>query len=581
MKSVLNVFVGVLSLIAISQVTVAQAQASSLGDDLIGNLYLMKSVYSAEYAPAAWKKSYANYDLETQFHIAVASVEANPNLTLKDSREILKKFIYAMKDYHTSIAFQGTEAASLPLSIKGTNDRFFLVYIDRTKLPLASFPFQVGDEVVTFEGKTIAQAIADVQAQIPPVVPSTDKALAENYLTFRTVARGFTVPQGPVTLGVKPQGSTTVVNEQLVWDYTPESIHPRGALSSSTDQPSKKDIFSLSEDGLSSDSAKGFKVFSPVMNADVVDAAPAGNPYGLGSRKTFTPDLGLKIWESADTDLFYAYVYKNAENKLVGYIRIPSYEADDFVKAVAEFSRDITLFESTTDALVIDQVNNPGGSVFYLYALASMLTTQPLYTPQHRMAITQADVADALTSIQTLQAVKTDDDAKKLFTVADGNGYPISYEFAQFALNNARFIVNEWNAGRKLTNPYYIAGVDQINPAASHYSKPILLLTNHLDFSGGDFFPTIMQDNKRVTILGSRTAGAGGYVNDVVVPNNVGVAKFRCTESIAERINQNPIENLGVTPDVAYDLTARDYAQNYVDYVAAIQAQVSSLTTKK
>ena len=237
------------------------------------------------------------------------------------------------------------------------------------------------------------------------------------------------------------------------------------------------------------------------------------------------------------------------------------------MKAVAEFTRDVALFESTTDALVIDQNNNPGGSVFYLYSLVSTLATQPMHTALHRMSITQADVLSALQQIDQLAQIKNDADAQKAFQPTDLDGYPASYEFAQFTLNYSRFIVSEWNAGRKLTNPYWIAGVDQINPAATHYSKPILLLTNHLDFSGGDFFPATMQDNKRVTILGSRTAGAGGYVNDIQVQNNIGVDKFRCTESIAERINQNPIENLGVTPDIDYEMTADDFTNNYGGYV--------------
>jgi C-terminal processing protease CtpA/Prc len=250
----------------------------------------------------------------------------------------------------------------------------------------------------------------------------------------------------------------------------------------------------------------------------------------------------------------------------------------DYTKAVAEFSKIIGLFESSTDGMIIDQANNPGGSVFYLYALASMLTDKPLKTPRHRMAITQADIQDALDLIKNLEGIKNDEDAKKMGQPSDLDGYPASYELARFALSYARFFVSEWNAGRKLTRPYWIGGVDHINPAPIHYTKPILLLTNHLDFSGGDFFPAILQDNRRITILGSRTAGAGGYVNDVKVPNNIGVNAFRCTESIAERVDGNPIENLGVKPDIEYEMTVDDFTQNYAPYVKAIQTTIASLT---
>jgi hypothetical protein len=212
-----------------------------------------------------------------------------------------------------------------------------------------------------------------------------------------------------------------------------------------------------------------------------------------------------------------------------------------------------------------------------LYNLASMLAIQPLATPRHRIAITQAEVLEATATIAKLKTVKTDADAKKAFLTDNEQSFPVSYEFAQFSLNFSRFIVSEWKAGRKLTNPYWLEGVDHINPGRTHYSKPILLLINQLDFSGGDFFPAILQDNKRVTILGTRTAGAGGYVNDIAVPNNVGVDSFRCTESIAERVDQNPIENLGVKPDVDYSMVDSDYQGNYQAYAKAIQGAIVTL----
>lgn len=550
----------------------------ALADDVMGALYTMKSVYRAEYAPAEWKKRFANYDLDTEFNKAVAAVQAKPNLTLADAREIFKNFVYAMRDYHTSISFVSTEAANLGLSIKSAGDKVFLVYIDRAKFSEASFPFHVGDELVTVDGKPATQAIAEVQAQITENVPGTDKAIAELRFFSRAAARGYKVPRGPITLGIKPKDSSHVTQFQLLWDYTPEKVSPRGTLTSST-----LPLLGLNADNfldsLLSDtsSAATSALFHPRMNVKLADTAPADNPYNLGTRSSFMPDLGTKVWESGDDNFFHAYVYKSAGGKLIGYVRIASYEAPDYPKALADFGKIVTLFQATTDSMVIDEVNNPGGSVLYLYGLASMLSDQPLVTPRHRMSITQADISQALDMIKKLSAVQSDDDAKKAISAGDLDGYTPSYEFARFQLNYAQFLVEEWNAGRKLTNPYWIGGVDHINAAANHYSKPILLLINHLDFSGGDFFPTIMQDNHRVTILGSRTAGAGGYVNDVQVPNNVGIDAFRCTESIAERVDGNPIENLGVKPDIEYEMTEADYTQGYTPYINAVQAAASAL----
>jgi hypothetical protein len=537
--------------------------ADSLKDDLTYNLYAMKSVYRAEYAPAAWKNKTFGYDLNVQFDKAITALQV-PDLTLKQGQMILKDFVFSMKDYHTSISFVSTEQASLPFSIKGTADHFFFVYIDRDKLPESSFPFHVGDEVLTFGGKPTAEAVAEVQAEYIENVPGTDKASAESSLTLRRASRGRFVPTGPITLEIKAKESEKITPFELIWNYTAEKINPRGELRGGNDESAVRSVSTI---------------FHPIMNVDFDAASPnAATPFDLGARKTFTPDLGTKVWESGSDNEFYAYIYKTVDRKLIGYVRIAGYESADYVKALSDFSKIIEKFEATTDSMIIDQVYNPGGSVFYLYGLASMLTDKPLVTPLHRMAITQSDVASAVTSIATLSKITNDEDAKKEMPASEWDGYPVSYELAQFSLNYARFIVSEWNAGRKLTSPYWIGGVNHINAAATHYTKPILLLINHLDYSGGDFFPTIMQDNKRVTILGSRTAGAGGYVNDVAIPNNVGVVSFRCTESIAERVNKNPIENLGVTPDIPYEMTVADFTSNFAPYVKLVQDTAAGMS---
>jgi C-terminal processing protease CtpA/Prc len=123
-----------------------------------------------------------------------------------------------------------------------------------------------------------------------------------------------------------------------------------------------------------------------------------------------------------------------------------------------------------------------------------------------------------------------------------------------------------------------VFGLGTIAPAAAHYSKPVMILTNPLDFSGGDFFPAIMQDNKRAVIFGERTAGAGGVVKTYARENNLlGVEAIHLTATIAERPDGQPIENLGVTPDIPYAVTPADVQGGYAAYIKAADAAVSGL----
>ena len=532
--------------------------AAPVADDVLGTLYGMRTAYRSSYAPADWKKKISGYDLETEFAKATSRVQLQPNMTVAEARGVFKDFIYSMQDYHTSISFALTEKATLPFIVKGAGNRVFIVHIDRTKLSEQAFPFQVGDEVISFAGKPVADVIASLQAEIPTNVPQTDRALAEQRLTKREAARGYSVPQGPVNVAIQRKGAAQATELQLIWEYVPERVGNRNTWNA---RLSLNDSSSL---------------FHPMMDVKLASTS-AENPYDLGAKKTYTPDLGVKVWEAPKDNAFDAYIYKAPDRRLIGYVRIQGYIMPDYQKAVTDFAAIIRQFESTTDAMVIDQVNNPGGSVFYLYSLVSMLADKPMKTPRHRMSVDQADVVQAVELADKLRTVKNDEDASKILEKEDMDGYPSTYQAAQFALSYAEFISSEWSAGRRLTTPYWIGGVDEINPAPTHYTKPVLVLINNLDFSGGDFFPTILQDNQRATIMGSRTAGAGGYVKEIKIPNSVGVKAFRTTASIAERLSGNPIENLGVTPDVTYEHTVDDLQSNYAPYVKAINTTILSL----
>lgn len=522
-----------------------------LAQELKDNLTFIKNVYQTQYAPASWKEKYLDWSLDQEYTKAIQTAQSHPQLSLLETRKILKNFIYSMKDYHVSISFESTEKATLPLTVKGANQKLFIVDIDRTKLPEDSFPFHAGDELVTFGEQTAEAAVASIQAERISNVDATDRGLAEQILTRRSAARGYAVPQGPITLGIRPKGTDKTRTVQLIWDYYPEKIQGHHLKTTASRLASRL----------------------PVMSADV---ELGESSYDLGARKSFIPPLGTKIMETSQDNPFHAYIFKTEDRKLIGYVRIPSYTPENSLAAVDAFSKIIAQFEVATDALIIDQVNNPGGSVFYLYALVSMLSPEPLITPRHEMTITQADVGSALRFLDAMKEIRNDETAKKILGETL-DGFPVNYQVAGFMKNYLQFLIDEWNVGRKITRPYWIEGVDHINPNPVHYSKPILLLTNALDFSGGDFFPAILQDNHRATILGTRTSGAGGYVNDVAYPNRLGIARFRVTGSIAKRVNDNPIENLGVQPDIQYSLSETDLTQNYSEYVKAIRTAVNSL----
>ncbi len=560
-----------LSLLACPALVLGGVSTETIKERMLRDLDFIRNTFEVKYAPAEWKRRYSGWDLETEIERAKDFVRYSDEVSIKSYQHAVREFILSTKDYHVGVHFWSTEWAALPFRVCGADGKYFITFIDRARLPARSFPFKVGDELVKFDGRPTNEVIQELKArEVGDASPLTDQALAEIYLTRRSGAAGLIVPRGPVTITVASGETNKLSSYQIIWDYSPERIK---------DTPIK----SLTPDVVPASTALAdhsfFKKKLHVPHLETLNKSypncACEDPNDIGARRSFIPDLGPKRWESDPSDPFHAYLFEAPDGRLIGYVRIPHYHGGAL--EVQAFARTIAYLEENSEALVLDQVNNPGGSVFYMYALASLLTQQPLYTPKHRTTLTQEDVAFALEYERVFECIRSDSDAR-LVLGDTMEGYPITYQTSQFMLNFFRFIMEEWNDGRTLTRPYYLYGVDCINPHPGvRYSKPILLLVNHLCFSGGDFLPAIFQDNRTLTIFGSKTAGAGGYVDGCSFQNIFGVAEINFTASLAERIDKNPIENLGVTPDIRYDLTEDDLKDDFHGYVEAVLEAVKEL----
>lgn len=538
--------------------SVSSFAATELQKKMVNYVDAMAGVYDSMYAPALWKKEFSNWSLSTEVDKAKARILSKEDITVSEYHKIINDFILSMKDFHVSVRFHATEKSTLPFMVRGTQGRYFIVYIDRTKLSKEAFPLDIGDEILTMNGKKVHDMITAYKATMGGNTEETDQALAEMSLTSRGARKADTVPQGPVKITFKKADKE--VSVQLIWEYEKELI-----LRNNRKSNTKKLADRINNLEMTSQVALDFAADSETKNK-----------FTIGARSSYLPALGTKIWESAKDNHYDAYIYMSEEKELIGYVRIPSYGAGE--KETKKFIEIIKRMEKTTDKLVIDQLNNPGGSVFYLYSLVSLLSPKPMATPKHYMAINQEDIVDSYKSMKDLEKIKNLEELKKAFGTETVSGYPLSMSFLQFMKSYYQFKIDEWNAGKKLTSPYHLYGVDMINPHPTvQYSKPILLLVNELDFSGGDFFPAIMQDNKRATIMGVRTAGAGGYVLGVELSNQLGIGGFRYTGSLADRVDNTPIENLGVKPEIDYALSVEDYQKGFKGFKAAIQKALKEL----
>lgn len=556
---------------AFSYLGSAEDNGRSLKESMMADFDTIHNIFEFHYAPREWKKKHFGWSLKDEVQKAKAKIQHAEKITVRGYQEIVNHFFRAAKDYHVTVEFYSTESATLPFRIQGAEGKYFLTEINQNQLSPKVFPWNIGDELVAFDGHPVQEVIDNLKKDIGRGNDATDNALAEIALTSRDAALGYKVPKGPLIVTLKSLKTSKLSSYQLIWDYTPEKIPGGFAPIHSMYTPcllarqheSSTPLHPLFED----------QMLSPIY-CSLAQASHPKSAHDLAAKKSFLPPLGKVLWETEDDDTFHAYLCQTPDGASVGYIRIHQYAGKE--NEVEEFQELIANLEENSDLLVIDQMNNPGGSVFYMYALASMLTDQPLYTPKHRSSLSPREISTAVKLISSIESASSEKEAQELF----GETYvgtPVTLQMVKFFLNYFRFLVSEWDAGKTLSDPFYLYGIDCINPHPKiRYTKPIIILVNALSFSGADFLPAIFQDNHRARIFGSRTAGAGGHMTSVNFPNRFGIKSFSYTRSIAERLDHTPIEGLGVTPDIPYSLTQEDLQYDYRGMVKAIQEAIAS-----
>ncbi len=211
------------------------------------------------------------------------------------------------------------------------------------------------------------------------------------------------------------------------------------------------------------------------------------------------------------------------------------------------------------DSLVIDLLNNGGGSLSLGMQLAQALSNQEVEMPDIQFILSDS----WLREFQGL-SVNAPSDAERTLAqrvVAD-------FESAM-------------ERGQRLSGPMStktLLPFDLIPNERITKKFKIVLMVNEMCASMCDIFSAILQDNKMATVLGSPTMGAGGnVVTHYQAPNSHLV--IRQTESLMIRtgktkVDRGYLENRGVQPDEDFPVTL------YSDtgYKAVRQAAVRRLT---
>lgn len=249
--------------------------------------------------------------------------------------------------------------------------------------------------------------------------------------------------------------------------------------------------------------------------------------------------------------------------KKIGVLRIPNYAPPGGLPAILNeyrwIAQGLKFFEQNTDSLIIDQLSNTGGSVYYVTKLLSLFASQG--TPLKTM------LANIKLNDTYLNNIKPQVPIEKIT--------PEHVDMKVYA-EYYKELKEKWEKGEPWSG--LVSAMDlqsrpvpnepgQVFPAEEGvYTHPILLINDNKSGSGGDFFPRILQQNKRAVIMGETSCGLGGsvYRNTDSMPGSE--VSFRCATDYYEGPDGWPIEGIGTVPDVYRGIEVTDIKDGFRNY---------------
>ncbi|MBI3208087.1 MAG: hypothetical protein HYZ37_04185 [Candidatus Solibacter usitatus] len=506
----------------------------------------LAGLYAKRYAPKDWKQTVFGFDA---FNISpwLDRVRATDNDL--DFYELMVEYVSSLQDGHDAYVLPSNFSATLGLTLDVYDGKVLIDSINRTLLPLARFPFVVGDEIVSVDSVTAAQLLKDFAKYARQGNDRSTARVAASRIVTRPQSRmPRAIDLGPTAAVVvkRQTGATETYTIPWVKSGTPLTrIDPAPVLTADVVVEPEMDPADRLLMGLQT--AKAPENFGILNNASLtpVFALPTGFVRRLGTAP----------------DFFYSGTY-TANGLRIGYIRIPTYSPSSTAAALTQFQQELAFFQDNTDGLVVDQMRNNGGDLCYGETIVSNLIPQTFRPMGYAIRATYE-------YLQLFTARLTNAQAANNQTLI--RQYQPILEAVQAA----------YDGSQRITDVIPLCTSNFDRPAAVNnmgaviaYRKPLIMLIDEFSVSTADSVPAMIQDNARGLLVGWRTNGMGGS-------NSLNIQRFQVgaysegdtgiTLSLMARkeIITTPeyppsryIENVGVRPDVELDYMTLDNLLN-------------------
>lgn len=513
-------------------------QAQLTPQQKVSDFAQLASVYAIAYGPAQWKREALGVDL---LNIGAWLDKAAKSGDDLDFYEIMVSYVASLNDAHDQFLLPSDFGASLGFSADIYDGKVRIDQISRTRLPVSRFPFQIGDELLSIDGKPVADLLAAFSKYSVAGNPLSTRRFAAALLTARwqdVMPRAHEI--GDSAAVAVDRGDAGVVTFIVPWRKSGTPLTSIGPVIS----PFTGQADAAQHDG----GPSGRTVHGRNLRVRRRLVRGFGETQPVFAMPTnFVPRLGLR-----PSDLFFSGTFQSQGLRL-GYLRIPSF--DGYYFDVADFENEIQYMQQSTDGLILDITRNPGGDACFAEELLKRLFRVPFQTVGLQIRATRSWIGDYDYALQT--AIEQGEDETSV----------------QQRQDNLRAVQDAYARPSGMTPPLPICAASlDLAPAIDKsgkmvaYAKPIVLLVDELSASAADFFAAVMQDNRRAVLFGNRTMGAGGNVEELPGTTYTSATTLvteslmtrKDTVSSPEYIPAPVIENIGVRPDIFYDFMTKD-----------------------
>ena len=516
----------------------------------IADFLTVADAYATSYGPYEWKKQTQSFDLlNVQPWVERISKTTNDI----DYAEVLVDYVASLNDAHDYIAFPFYFYANLPLQLDIYDGKVLIESVDRKMLPEDKFPFTTGDELVSMDGKPVADWIKQFRKYaISANARSTDRAAA-SLMASRSqfVMPSMTSLPDSANIEVR-RASGALETYEVPWTKRGEPRTTFGSFVSPGPRASVRSMGSaaVSDSGVTDDSLPlHMEPMRQFLSATVDPDRFAILNMGQRNPLFRMPEGFRQRLGGQSTDFFFSGTFQ-AGGYNIGFIRIPSFTPPSTTLAYQQFENEMVYFQNNTDGLIIDEMRNPGGSVAFLEGLCQRVIPYQFRTLGFEIRASASWVYN--TQARAYSARST--------------GQPDWVIAATDAVLKDIVQANSEPRGRTGALSLNSTGTLELLPHPVAYKKPVMVLADEFSVSGADAFAAIVQDNKRALIYGYRTMGAGGNVVGFTLGSYT-EAFFRITQSLMNRAapvsspglpDSNYVENMGVQPDIVADYMTRE-----------------------